>query len=188
MVRSAKPPTLELTLLGILRRAPLHGYDLYRTLCGLDGFGLIWKIKQSAAYALLDKLEARGLLASSLIPGDSHPSRRPFHLTAEGEQAFDDWVHSPVDSIRNMRQDFFARLFFAREEGREAALALVRRQREACLLWKEGIEQKLENGGSGGDYTRIVLSHRLYIVNATLAWMDQYEREHRTGHGPSPVP
>ncbi|HWQ08946.1 MAG TPA: PadR family transcriptional regulator [Holophaga sp.] len=179
MVRSASPPTIELTLLGILRRTPMHGYDLYKAVCALDGFGLIWKVKQSATYALLDKLEAAGLLASSLIPGDSHPSRREFRLTAEGERTLARWVHSPVDSIRTMRQDFFARLYFAREEGREQALALVSRQRTACLLWKASIEQKLASGDAGGEYTRIVLSHRLLIVEATLAWMDQYVRDHR---------
>ncbi len=187
MVRTATPPTIELTLLGILRRAPMHGYDLYKAICTLDGFGLIWKIKQSAAYALLDKLEARGLLASTLIPGENHPSRRQFRLTADGKQALDAWMHNPVDSIRNMRQDFFARLYFAREEGGASALALVGKQREACLRWKASIEQKLKASEPEGEYTRIVLAHRLHIVNATLAWMDLYEREHRTGLSPSPT-
>lgn len=176
MARTAAPLTLELTLLGILNRTPMHGYDLYKAICTLDGFGLIWQLKQSNLYALLVKLEGKGLLKGEVIPGETHPSRREFRLTEEGRQSLNTWMHNPVDSIRNMRQDFFARLYFAREEDPRAALDLVRRQREACLLWRANIQQQLQPNSPSRDYTRIVLSHRLHIVDATLAWMDDYEQ------------
>ncbi len=175
MPRTASPLTIELTLLGLLRKSPAHGYDLYKAVCDLDGFGLIWKVKQSNLYALLLKLEAKGLLISSVVPGETHPSRREFAISQAGQDAFLAWMQSPVDSIRNMRQDFFARLYFAREAGSDQALRLIQKQREACLAWKRSIESKLAEKGAGGTYARIVLSHRLHIVQATLTWMSDYE-------------
>jgi PadR family transcriptional regulator, regulatory protein AphA len=175
MGRTSAPLTLELTLLGVLNQTPMHGYDLFKAVCALDGFGLIWKIKQSALYALLDKLETRGLLKGNIIPGENHPSRREFRLTPAGKRALDAWVDSPVDSVRNMRQDFFARLYFARETSRQRALKLLRKQRGECLKWQENILLKLQPDSGSADYTRVVLSHRIHILKATLAWIDEYE-------------
>jgi DNA-binding PadR family transcriptional regulator len=173
MTRSSAPLTLELTLLGILDRTPMHGYNLFKAVCDLDGFGLIWKVKQSALYALLDKLEAQGLVVGNLITGEAHPSRREFRVTPAGREALAAWMGAPVDSIRSMRQDFFARLYFCRREGPGKALDLVERQRAACRIWQADVQAKLE---ASGDYTRVVLTHRLHIIRATLAWMDDYER------------
>jgi len=159
----------------------MHGYNLYKAVCSLDGFGLIWKVKQSYMYALLMKLEERGLLLGNVIPGETHPARREFQLTEGGQQTLDTWRSQPVDSIRNMRQDFFARLYFARQLGPQAALDLLHAQRAACRIWHEDIQHKLERAGPGADYTRVVLGHRLHIVQATLAWMDDYERDARSG-------
>jgi len=172
MTRTSAPFTLELTLLGILERTPMHGYNLCKAVQTLDGFDLVWKVKQSSLYALVDKLEAGGLLESDLVPGESHPSRKELRVTPTGRAALAAWVDSPVDSVRQMRQDFFARLYFARQSGPARARRLIRAQRDACLGWLVDIQGKLDRGG--GDYLQVVLSHRLRIVQATLQWLDDY--------------
>jgi len=173
MTRTSAPFTLELTLLGILHQTPMHGYHLCKAVRTLDGFGLIWKVKQSSLYALVDKLEAKGLLQGDLIPGEAHPSRRELRVTAAGRAAFEAWVDSPVDSVRNMRQDFFARLYFARRSGPARARQLLQAQRRACLGWLATIQAGL--AAPGGDYLRVVLGHRRAMVQATLGWLDDYE-------------
>lgn len=173
MPRPSATLTLELTLLGVLERTPLHGYALCRAIADLDGFGLVWKVKQSALYALLDKLEARGLVRGAEVPGEAHPDRREFRVTHAGREALHQWMDTPVENIRSMRQDFFARLYFARQAGRDRALDLVRRQREACQEWERNL---LARVGQGGPFNDVVLAHRLQIVRATLAWLDDYPR------------
>src|SRR5438093_383044 len=55
-----QPLTVEHALLGFLQQQPMHGYEIYQHLAGLAGLGLVWQVKQSHLYALLDKLEADG--------------------------------------------------------------------------------------------------------------------------------
>jgi len=179
MARTSAPFTLELTLLGILERTPMHGYNLCKAVQALDGFDLVWKLKQSSLYALVDKLEAAGLLAGDLVAGDTHPSRKELRVTAAGKAALDAWVDSPVDSVRQMRQDFFARLYFARLTGPDRARRLLQAQRLACQGWRDNLLERL--GSPGGAYLGVVLSHRLRIVEATLAWLETYE--HSLGSG-----
>jgi len=174
MVRTSAPLTLELSLVGILLETPMHPYHLAKAVEDLDGFGLVWRIKQSALYALVDKLEAKGLLRARVVAGGTHPSRRELDVTPAGRAAFEAWVDAPVDSVRNMRQEFFAKLHFARRLGVARVRGLVRAQREACQQWLEHIQAQAE--GPGGDYLKVVLSHRAAILRATLAWLEEYER------------
>ncbi len=53
---------MEYILLGFVAQGPIHGYDLHKKIGEPQGIGLIWRIKQSQLYALLDKLEKDGLL------------------------------------------------------------------------------------------------------------------------------
>lgn len=83
-------------------------------------------------------------------------------------------MDSPVASVRQMRQDFFARLYFARLSGPARARRLLGAQRQACQGWREHILERL--GSERGAYLRVVLSHRLQIVQATLAWLEEYDQ------------
>src|SRR5512139_972044 len=94
--RPSSPLTLEYVLLGLLDERPMHGYDLFKAINLPSEIALVWSIKQSQLYAILDKLEERGLLVSDLIPGESHPDRKEFRPTVEGQRAFRYWMQSPV--------------------------------------------------------------------------------------------
>ena len=52
--RRSAPFNLEFILLGFLSQRAMHGYDLYKTLVQGGGVGLVWRVKQSQLYALLD--------------------------------------------------------------------------------------------------------------------------------------
>jgi Transcriptional regulator PadR-like family len=56
---------VEHALLGLLRERPMHAYEMNQRLSAVDALRLIWRLKQSHLYALLAKLEAEVLVASS---------------------------------------------------------------------------------------------------------------------------
>jgi hypothetical protein len=59
MTKSQAPLSLEHILLGFLCQESTDGYDLYKKINGFEGISLVWNIKQSLLYAMLDKLEKK---------------------------------------------------------------------------------------------------------------------------------
>src|SRR5919199_4108737 len=144
------PLALEHALLGLLREQPMHAYQMYQRLAQPEDLGLVWHLKQSQLYALLARLEDAGYIAATVEPQGSRPPRRMLHLTASGAAALDTWLHTPVAHGREFRQEFMAKLFFARQDGPLAVAQLIADQREACLHWLAGLHTQAGPGGEKG--------------------------------------
>ena len=173
--RKQSPLTLEFVLLGLLEIQPMHGYDLYKALNRLEGVGLVWRIKQSQLYALLERLDGDGMLDGRIIPGDNRPDRREFSLTSEGHRRFETWRSSPVQHIRDIRQEFLARLYFAILNGKDTARMLISVQRDACRGWLDDLNIQAAGLGTGQVYDGMVYRYRISQARATLEWLDTCE-------------
>jgi DNA-binding PadR family transcriptional regulator len=101
---------LENAALGLLIPGPRHGYGLHQDFA--EAFGSIWKAGQTKFYLVLTELEKEGLLGATTEPQEGRPPRKVYHLTEKGRQAFLDWLHQPVRSMRVVRVEFIARLRF----------------------------------------------------------------------------
>lgn len=173
MVR--RPPRMELALLGFLKQGPLHGYQLHQMISDPSGLGLIWHLKQSQLYALLRKLESDGCAASTLKNQDPHPPRKVFALTEAGRRIFCDWLTSPVAVPHLVRQDFFAKLFFAKRENKDIVQRLIEAQRVVCKNWVDDFKLKLANSEQAS-FSWIMYQYRLGQVQALQSWLDLYEK------------
>jgi DNA-binding PadR family transcriptional regulator len=169
--RSAAPLTLEFVLLGLVAESPAHGYELYQQLQNLPPLSQVWSIGQPQLYALLDKLQRQGLLFGELQPGDRHPDRVQLQLTETGRQRFDAWRTSPVAHARDMRQEFFGKLYFAHHLG--GVDALIERQRETCQGWLESLTRQFNELASDRVDERLMFSFRIFQVQALINWLDQ---------------
>lgn len=169
--RRQSPLTLEYVLLGIIARSPIHGYNLFKELNRLDGIGMVWQIKQSQLYALLDKLENEGLIQSTRLESASHPPRKEYQLTPRGQQEFCNWFSSPVLHQRDLRQEFLARLYFARQAGPEVTRRLLDQQEEIAQSWLEATRQEIARLTPAQDYERTVFLFRLRQIEASIDWL-----------------
>jgi DNA-binding PadR family transcriptional regulator len=170
--RKANPLTLEYILLGFLFQHPMHGYDLYKTISTDHGISNIWLVKRSELYALLNKLEAEGLLFSNQVPVDHYPPRREYRLTETGVQAFQNWVRQPVMHARELRQEFMARLYFALSTGKLPALELINSQKAVCQEWLNHLP------GQGEDtFISLVNTYRENTIKSLIAWLEICESE-----------
>ena len=171
--RQQAPLSTEYILLGLAARGPVHGYDLHKQLGTLDGLSAIWRVKQSQVYALLDKLENMGYLHGEAVPGTAAVLRKQYQLTAAGRQAFEAWMNSPVQHPRQMRQEFLARLYFARQAGVPVTRQLIDAQYAACQSWQKSIRGTMERSEEPLNFQRVVDAYRLSQINAILDWLDQ---------------
>lgn len=169
--RSATPLTLEFILLGLVSEKPAHGYELHQKLITLQPLSQVWRIGQPQSYALLDKLERQGLLASQLQPGEGRPDRKMLDLTPAGRQCFDSWRLTPVKHARDMRQEFLAKLYFARRMGN--ARTLLAGQREICQGWLDHLEGGFEKLHPDQVDERLVFNFRILQVKALIEWLNQ---------------
>jgi PadR family transcriptional regulator AphA len=172
MTRQSNPLSVEYILLGLLADCPRHGYDLYRQITHFDAISLVWNIKQSQLYALLDKLESDGLLKSTLVAGDSHLMKKNFSLTGAGIQTFKAWKTSPVDHPREMRQEFLAKLYFCQKDGGEAGFELIEEQRSLCYEWLTSQQMDFAAAREDQHFERMVYQFRINQTQAILEWLD----------------
>ncbi len=172
MVR--RPPGMELALLGFLLQEPQHGYQLHQMISDPGGLGLIWNLKQSQLYALLSKLEEDEFVVSTLQNQDTHPPRKVFELTVSGRRVFYDWLTSAVTAPRLVRQDFFAKLYFAKKENKDVVQKLIEVQSMVCQNWVEEFKLKLAES-EPLSYGWTMYQYRLGQVQALKHWLDLYE-------------
>ncbi len=170
------PSAIEYVLLGFVRHEATHGYDIYRQLAEVDGLGLVWRPKQSQLYALLNKLEADGLLAATLAYQETRPPRKLFHLTLSGTETFLAWVQTPVDHGRQFRLEFLGKLYFARREGTDAAANLLQRQKIVCQTWFDREQSSLNQVSPEHSFAYLVHTFRQGQIQAMLDWLAQCEQ------------
>ncbi|RLC54770.1 MAG: PadR family transcriptional regulator [Chloroflexota bacterium] len=167
---------LEQALLGFLMRGPMHGYDLHRRI--EDELGVVWYMGISNIYAALKRLEQSGQVESSLNPQESRPPRKVYHITPAGRQGFLEWVQRPVPTMRDMRVEFLAKLYFFRTLGLEGVEGLIAAQEAICRERIEGLERSAARCDPH-DFNRLVFDFRRRQIAAILDWLQVCREEAR---------
>ncbi len=165
---------LEQALLGFLTQGPMHGYDLHRRV--EDELGVIWYMGISNIYGALKRLEQAGHVESTLDPQESRPPRKVYRITPAGRESFLDWVRQPVPTMRDMRVEFPAKLYFFHALGLEGAEALIAAQEVVCRGRVERLERSAARCGPH-DFNRLVYDFRCRQIEAILAWLQVCREE-----------
>ncbi|MDL1924869.1 PadR family transcriptional regulator [Anaerolineae bacterium AMX1] len=141
----------EMALLGLLYRAPAHGYDLHRKVAA--DLGQVWHLSQSQAYAILKRLEKRGDISGEEIPQEKLPPRLLLKMTGQGRARFLGWLETPSGgSTRAIRME-------------EARKHIQRLQATLSALPDDQI------------HNRMSLELRLGQLETTLSWLDDWDRK-----------
>lgn len=164
---------LEYAALGLLMRGPRHGYQLHSDFERY--LGAIWRCGRSQFYAALKMLEAADLVSSSMEPQEGRPPRHVLHITPAGQEAFLQWLNTPVLSIRQMRVEFLSKLRFFDLLGLPGAPALIEAQMAVCDERLARLESA-QGAGGGDDFETLVYAFRKGQLEAVRAWLEQCRR------------
>ena len=75
--------TTHLLILGVLRNAELHGYEIRQRI--RDRSAAVIEPGESWLYPALHRLEAEGAVEATWRPGDLGPRRRYYRITRQGQ-------------------------------------------------------------------------------------------------------
>lgn len=152
-------------LLGFLTSESLHGYEIHRRLSSPDAAGMVWHVRRSNLYAMLDKLEAVGWLTSQVEPADPRPPRKRFSITPAGRQIFERWLQTPVLHPRDIRQVFLLKLYFAQRTSPTATRTLVAAQLTRSQQWLTSQLEQRE------PFAAAVAAYRTHQIRAIHQWL-----------------
>lgn len=162
----------EYALLGLLSQRPAHGYELYQRL--LAELGQVWHISLSQTYNILNRLEAKGLIAGNVQRQDGLPARRCFQLTDAGRGRFDAWLVAPTgSSVRAIRVEFITRLYFAQAFDPALTGPLIDSQIDAVQANLGRLQSVLATLPAEQPFNRLGLDLRVRQLTSILDWLAQ---------------
>jgi DNA-binding PadR family transcriptional regulator len=161
---------LELAVLGLLKEAPMSGYELKKQLA--VKLGAFWRVSFGSLYPCLKRLLADGALEVQESQFTSR-KKRVYRLTERGEQLFLELLESA--DVHDLEQDRFSmRLAFFRYLRPETRLDQLERRRgylqdrlghlRASL---RGVRDRLDA------YTLELMDHGLDEHEREIAWLDR---------------
>lgn len=110
-------------LLGLLKDAPLSGYDLYKAT--QTTIHLFWTCDQSQIYRALYRMTEAGWLAVEVIHQTDNPDKKLYHLTEAGQQALHAWLVTPLEE-GPPREAWLGQIFFGDALPTDEILSLLR--------------------------------------------------------------
>ncbi len=176
MAKKSSAHTLEYILLGLVREEPGHGYALFERLKNSKALSLIWQVKRSKLYYLLDKSEKEGYLNSFTSSQGPYPDRKVYRITELGRSVLEEWLHTPVRSSRFVRLAFLSKLYFLVEEENESARELIDQQIEICNSWLKNLEKQSQNVDPGEFISTQTFAFRVGQIKAMISWLENCQK------------
>jgi DNA-binding PadR family transcriptional regulator len=116
----------EWACLGILYKAPTHGFAIAARLRPEADIGRIWSLSRALTYRSLDQLASRRLIeAVGEERGTAGPNRTILAATRRGRARFRSWVRTPVEHVRDLRSELLLKIVLAHENGIDIAPTLA---------------------------------------------------------------
>ena len=165
---------VEFAALGFLIEEPLHGYALRARIA--EGLGPLWQVASSQLYQVLHRLEERGYVVRSPETPSAGPSKTVYHVTADGSAAFWGWAQEPVHTMRRVRVEFAAKLYFLRRLKLEAAAVLI----DSQLATLKGMAERVTSERKKGSDDSTLNATWLVFQTATINNFHRWLTTHRT--------
>jgi DNA-binding PadR family transcriptional regulator len=134
-----------------------------------EKIGSIWRLGKSQIYALLAKLEREGLVIHERVGQDNLPAKNIFSLTPEGGEVVKEWLEQPVHHFRDMRLEFFSKLWFAGQASPHRERVLIEKQLDVCREKANVLERLKES--CGNQVEALSIDFRITVIKATVSWL-----------------
>lgn len=152
--------------LGLLRKAPRHGYELKREYDALFGRGR--PVGFGQVYSTLQRLHRDGLVEIVSEEPGRGPDRKLYAITEDGVTNLNEWLALPEPAGPHIQSVLFMKVALALLAGRPARRYLDAQRHEHELRMREFTRVKNE----GDVVAALVADYVLFHLEADLKWMD----------------
>lgn len=156
----------SLALLGLLGRAPTHGYDLKHDYDRL--FGERRPLAFGQVYATLARLLRDGLVVVLGEESGGGPDRKRYEITAPGIDRVGAWLFTPDTPSPTLQSNLFAKTVIALLLGQDAERLLRVQRSEHASRMRE--LTRLKRGAALA--STLLYDHALFHIEADLRWID----------------
>jgi DNA-binding PadR family transcriptional regulator len=155
-----------MTLLGLLERAPSHGYDLKRDYDAYFGRGK--PIPYGQVYATLARLARDGKVTAGEPEPGAGPERKRYLISEQGVTEVEAWLAEPVEPEPHLQTMLFAKVVLALMTQRPAEIYLDTQRAAHLRRMRELTELKR----TGNVIDGLLADHGLFHLEADLRWID----------------
>lgn len=136
----------EWACLGILCQGPAHGFAVAAHLKPGSDIGRVWSMSRALTYRSLEQLKVRGLIEEAgEEPGIAGGNRTILLPTREGRSTFRQWVHTPVDHLRDLRSELLLKIVLGQANGLNLA-STITAQLERVTEFIDSLEGTIDTG------------------------------------------
>ena len=187
MTRRKVANLLALAVLAYLSRAPMHPYELSKTLRA-HGDDRSIKFTHGSVYMVFEQLAKAGLVAEQETTRDGQrPERTVYGITAEGRAELQDWLRDLVGTPRHEFPAFGSALSLVTALHPDVVVDLLR-QRLVLLEEQRAVAAALVDGSSPHPLFLIEEVYRQDLLDAEIAFVRRFIEQitdPATGWGPT---
>jgi DNA-binding PadR family transcriptional regulator len=167
--RPERLTTGEWAVLSLVDEGPTHGFAVARAMAPEGEVGRVWAMRRPLVYRTLEQLEARALTrVAGTEPSATGPPRTLIQSTDEGARRVGEWLHEPVEHLRDARSELMLKLLFLDRRSADPAPLLVAQRK-----WLVGREEELRTGlGDAEGFTRTLALWRAESASAAIRFVD----------------
>ena len=165
--------TIDLIVLGMLKKQPLSAYDIQK-LVEYRNISKWVKISTPSIYKKVIQLEEKGLLQSVLVRENNMPEKAVYSLTANGEQEFERLMEELSAQPIRIFLDFNAvivNLDSVPSEMQKSCVASIEKNvRDLKMYLEENLREK-ENAPEVPEIGMAVLRQQFVLAETVEAWI-----------------
>lgn len=147
--------SLRFALLALLSSRAMTGYDLSKQFS--QSVAHVWHAPDSQIYPELNRMERDGLLESVQVPWGTKGTKKEYHVTDAGLDAFRTWMNQPIE-IRRQRDPAYLKAAYLEWADPDAARSQLAHHRD---YWAEHLRMLEQTRQSLLDRTHPTLVRRL---------------------------
>lgn len=171
--------TIDLIILGMLKKQPLSAYDIQK-LVEYRNISKWVKISTPSIYKKVIQLEEKGLLQSVLVRENNMPEKAVYSLTANGEQEFERLMEELSAQPIRIFLDFNAvivNLDSVPSEMQKSCVASIEKNvRDLKMYLEENLREK-ENAPEVPEIGMAVLRQQFVLAETIETWIATLKSE-----------